>query len=123
MKEVIEINRKEVHGDEKLRLLLKQSEKNLYDLQEKLEDAKGSKKVVICKEVKKFTKKETLLKLDLTPGDYEVTFNFFVNPESNFVDLQFYIDNNQTDAIPSNGFYLNKSSGNQFYPYTLKAIV
>lgn len=123
MREIIEISRKEVDNEEKLKLLLKQSEKNLYDLQEKLEEAKCSKRMAYEKEVQKFHKAGTLLKLDLTPGDYDVTFNFFVNPEGNYVDLQFYIDGQKTDAIPQDGFYLSRQHGAKFYPYTLKTVV
>ncbi|KAL4469528.1 hypothetical protein ABPG74_004781 [Tetrahymena malaccensis] len=123
MRETIEINRKEVDNDEKLKLLLKQSQKNLYDLQIKLEETKSSKKLVHHKDVQQFKSSGTLLKLDLNPGDYEVTFNFFVKSESNFVDVQFYIDNKQTDAVPNHGFHFNKAQGNGYYPFTIKAVV
>lgn len=76
MREIIEINKKEVDNEEKMKLLLKQSEKNLYDLQEKLEEAKCSKRLVHSKDIQKFTKAGTLAKLELTPGDYELTFTF-----------------------------------------------
>ncbi|KAL4488044.1 hypothetical protein ABPG72_009382 [Tetrahymena utriculariae] len=123
MRETIEISRKEVDNDEKLKLLLKQSQKNLYDLQVKLEETKSSKKLAHHKDVLSFKNQGTFLKLDLTPGDYEITFNFFAKSDSNFVDVQFYIDNKQTDAVPNNGFYFNKAQGNQFYPFTLKSVV
>ena len=78
------------------------------------------------KEVKSYgsnRSKETLLSLSLPPGEYEITFSFFVKLVNKFIDLQFYVDDAKTDGIPGGEIYLNKNAGDVFYPLTLKTVV
>jgi len=63
------------------------------------------------------------LSLSLPPGDYEITFSFFVKPENKFIDLQFYVNDAKTDGIPGGEIYLNKNADAAFYPITVKTVV